>query len=49
MCWHIQVGQSFFTSVFTTIVAGLHAASLVVKIRPDLVLVNGPGEDGQPP
>lgn len=25
-------------------VAGLHAASLVIKIRPDLVLVNGPGE-----
>eukprot|EP00903_Cladosiphon_okamuranus_P015162 g14020.t1 len=38
-----EVGQSFLTSVFTTMVAGLHAASLVIKIRPDLVLVNGPG------
>lgn len=39
-----QVGQSYLTSVFTTLLAGLHAAYMVVKIRPDLVLVNGPGE-----
>ena len=40
-----QVGQSYLTSVFTTLLAGLHAAYMVVKLRPDLVLVNGPGED----
>lgn len=39
-----QVGQSYLTSVFTTLVAGLHAAVVVVTVRPDLVLVNGPGE-----
>ncbi|CAM9369327.1 unnamed protein product [Laminaria digitata] len=38
-----EVGQSYLTSVFTTLLAGLHAAYMVVKIRPDLVLVNGPG------
>ncbi|CAM9665202.1 unnamed protein product [Ascophyllum nodosum] len=38
-----EVGQSYLTSVYTTLVAGLHAALMVVKIRPDLVLVNGPG------
>lgn len=39
-----KVGQSYLSSVFTTLVAGLHAASMVVQVRPDLVLVNGPGE-----
>ncbi|CAN0400273.1 unnamed protein product, partial [Ectocarpus sp. 8 AP-2014] len=38
-----QVGQSYLTSVFTTLLAGLHAAVVVVTVRPDLVLVNGPG------
>lgn len=39
-----QVGQSYLSSVFTTLFAGLHAASMVVRVRPDLILVNGPGE-----
>ncbi|CAN0107278.1 unnamed protein product [Ectocarpus sp. 12 AP-2014] len=39
-----EVGQSYLTSVFTTLLAGLHAAVVVVTVRPDLVLVNGPGE-----
>lgn len=38
-----QVGQSYLTSVYTTTVAGLHAAFMVFGMRPDLVLVNGPG------
>ncbi|CAN0360370.1 unnamed protein product, partial [Hapterophycus canaliculatus] len=38
-----QVGQSYVSSVYTTLVAMLHAALMVVRIRPDLVLVNGPG------
>lgn len=37
------MGQSYVTSVWTTLVAGLHAAAMVARIRPDLVLVNGPG------
>lgn len=39
-----QVGQSYVSSVYTTLFAMLHAALMVVRIRPDLVLVNGPGE-----
>ncbi|CAN0372515.1 unnamed protein product, partial [Scytosiphon promiscuus] len=39
-----EVGQSYVTSVYTTLFAILHAAWMVVRIRPDLVLVNGPGE-----
>ncbi|CBJ26373.1 beta(1,4)-N-acetylglucosaminyltransferase [Ectocarpus siliculosus] len=38
-----EVGQSYLTSVFTTLLAALHAAVVVVTVRPDLVLVNGPG------
>ncbi|CAN0157491.1 unnamed protein product [Ectocarpus fasciculatus] len=38
-----EVGQSYLTSVLTTLLAGLHAAVVVVTVRPDLVLVNGPG------
>uniref|UniRef100_A0A2P2I913 UDP-N-acetylglucosamine transferase subunit ALG14 n=1 Tax=Hirondellea gigas TaxID=1518452 RepID=A0A2P2I913_9CRUS len=38
-----EVGQSYVTSVFTTIFATLYAVKVVLKHRPDLVLVNGPG------
>ncbi|CAM9238675.1 unnamed protein product [Sphacelaria rigidula] len=38
-----EVGQSYVTSLWTTLVAGLYAAAMVARIGPDLVLVNGPG------
>lgn len=38
-----EVGQSFVTSVWTTAVACWYAIVLMFKLRPDLVLVNGPG------
>jgi len=39
-----EVGQSYATSLFTTIYSCFHALWLVgFQIRPDLVIVNGPG------
>lgn len=38
-----EVGQSYVTSVFTTLWALAGTVSLVWRIRPDLVLCNGPG------
>ena len=38
-----EVGQSYATSVFTTLYALLHAATLVLRARPSLLLCNGPG------
>jgi len=38
-----EVGQSYATSVFTTLRSFLYAAWVVVRTRPDLVLCNGPG------
>ena len=38
-----QVLQSYFTSIFTTLVAILSSCSTVLTFRPDLVLCNGPG------
>ena len=38
-----NVGQSYFTSVFTTLYAFLHAMLVVFWFMPELVLVNGPG------
>ncbi|CAM9545337.1 unnamed protein product [Choristocarpus tenellus] len=38
-----EVGQPWLSSFLTTLWAALHSALLVVKVRPDLVLVNGPG------
>lgn len=38
-----EVGQSYFTSVFTTVYAFLHSIFLVWKIQPDVILCNGPG------
>lgn len=38
-----EVGQSYATSILTTIYAQLHALILIAKIRPGLVLCNGPG------
>jgi beta-1,4-N-acetylglucosaminyltransferase len=38
-----EVGQSYVTSLLTTIYALLHAIVMVLLIRPELLLCNGPG------
>ncbi|CAN6461267.1 unnamed protein product [Victoria cruziana] len=38
-----EVGQSYVTSVGTTLIATVHALWLILKIRPQVVLCNGPG------
>ncbi|KAL9452252.1 hypothetical protein AB3S75_008108 [Citrus x aurantiifolia] len=43
ICRSREVGQSYVTSVWTTLLATTHALWLMVKIRPQVVLCNGPG------
>jgi beta-1,4-N-acetylglucosaminyltransferase len=38
-----EVGQSFRSSTWTTIVAAFYAVRAVLSFKPDLVLTNGPG------
>ena len=38
-----HVGQSYFTSVFTTLIAIFYSIPLIFKIKPSLLIVNGPG------
>ncbi|XP_072995211.1 UDP-N-acetylglucosamine transferase subunit ALG14 [Typha latifolia] len=38
-----EVGQSYITSSGTTLIATMHAMWLIVKIRPQVILCNGPG------
>lgn len=38
-----NVGQSFFSSIFTTLFALFHAVFIVIKTRPSIVVTNGPG------
>eukprot|EP00878_Enallax_costatus_P014580 GHUV01015251.1.p1 GENE.GHUV01015251.1~~GHUV01015251.1.p1 ORF type:complete len:217 (+),score=14.91 GHUV01015251.1:265-915(+) len=38
-----EVGQSYITSVLTTLYSLMFAAQMVLRHRPQLVLVNGPG------
>ncbi|CAN4091873.1 unnamed protein product [Withania somnifera] len=38
-----EVGQSYITSVITTLIAIAHALWLMIKIRPQVILCNGPG------
>jgi beta-1,4-N-acetylglucosaminyltransferase len=38
-----SVGQSYFTSTFTTLLSMLYAIPLIFRIKPKLLLVNGPG------
>jgi len=38
-----EVGQSYATSVLTTMYALVHAVVLVLRSRPSLLLCNGPG------
>ncbi|PVU98242.1 hypothetical protein BB559_001720 [Furculomyces boomerangus] len=37
-----KVGQSFLTSVFTTLVAFYHSFFIIVSEKPDIILCNGP-------
>lgn len=38
-----EVGQNYFTSIFTTLWSIFHSFTIVAKIQPDLLLCNGPG------
>ncbi|KAK9332521.1 oligosaccharide biosynthesis protein Alg14 like-domain-containing protein [Lipomyces starkeyi] len=38
-----NVGQSYFTSIFTSAACGLECLFAVVKVQPDIVVCNGPG------
>ncbi|KAF7829206.1 UDP-N-acetylglucosamine transferase subunit ALG14-like protein isoform X1 [Senna tora] len=38
-----EVGQSYITSIWTTLIAMAHALWLMIKIRPQVILCNGPG------
>lgn len=38
-----EVGQSYVTSVGTTLIAIAHALWLMIRIRPQVILCNGPG------
>lgn len=38
-----EVGQSYFTSVFTTLLAFWHSWRVYWKTKPDAILTNGPG------
>lgn len=38
-----EVGQSYLTSVWTTLIATAHALWLMIRIRPQVILCNGPG------
>ncbi|KAK4252726.1 hypothetical protein QN277_014464 [Acacia crassicarpa] len=38
-----EVGQSYVTSIWTTLIAMIHALWLMIKIRPQVILCNGPG------
>ncbi|KAG9390109.1 UDP-N-acetylglucosamine transferase subunit [Carpediemonas membranifera] len=38
-----SVGQSYFTSIFTTLYAFIFAFVLILRIRPKLLLTDGPG------
>ncbi|CAI0541297.1 unnamed protein product [Linum tenue] len=38
-----EVGQSYITSIGTTLIAIVHALWLMIRTRPEVVLCNGPG------
>jgi beta-1,4-N-acetylglucosaminyltransferase len=38
-----NVGQSFFTSIFTTLYSMFQSTLLILKARPNLIVTNGPG------
>lgn len=38
-----EVGQSYLTSIYTTLLAIMHAFWLMLKFRPEVIICNGPG------
>lgn len=38
-----EVGQSYITSIYTTMLAIVHALWLMLKFRPEVIICNGPG------
>lgn len=38
-----SVGQSYITSIFTTLVSIFYSIPILLRLRPDLILCNGPG------
>lgn len=38
-----NVGQSFFTSIFTTLFSMMQSVIVILKTRPNLIVTNGPG------
>ncbi|XP_047079617.1 UDP-N-acetylglucosamine transferase subunit ALG14-like [Lolium rigidum] len=38
-----EVGQSYITSIATTLLAALHAMWLIIRIRPQVIFCNGSG------
>jgi len=38
-----EVGQSYFTSIFTTLQSIISSAHIIFKTKPDLLIINGPG------
>lgn len=38
-----NVGQSFYSSIFTTIYAMIHSVGIILKTRPSIIVTNGPG------
>ncbi|KAI6677664.1 hypothetical protein NL676_038460 [Syzygium grande] len=38
-----EVGQSYVTSVWTTLLATAHALYIMIQLRPEVILCNGPG------
>lgn len=38
-----EVGQSYMTSIFTTLHAFLYSVRIIYEVKPDLILCNGPG------
>ena len=38
-----EVKQSYFTSIFTTLIATAHSLWILLRIQPDMIISNGPG------
>lgn len=38
-----HVGQSYFSSVFTTLYSTLNCVPLLIRLQPELIICNGPG------
>lgn len=38
-----NVGQSFKSSIFTTLISFIHSILIIIKTRPNMIVTNGPG------